>query len=100
MKKASCTVIYNPETKQMYNITVNYKGHTIPLLWYNPQENAQPYKYKSFSEMYKTVLNQLKQNNFYVGKYTEFNSKWHDIQWIDINNPYRIEKYSLSFVEG
>ena len=96
MKKVVCTVIYRKSTNQIYNLTVNYKGSLTPLVRYYDGENPPPYKYQYFNDMYKSVLNILKNNNMYVGKYNEFNTIWYDIQWIDIDNPCTIHKYAYT----
>ena len=94
MKKASATVLYKGSTNQIYYLALNYKNNLIPMINYS-REKVQPYKYPTFNAMYKTVLNFAKNNGFYYASYKEFNCTWYDIQWIDIENPEKIEKYGF-----
>ncbi len=97
MKKASAIVLYDAKSNQIYNLTINHNGNIIPLINYS-ESKVTPYKYKTFNEMYKCVLNFAKNNNFYYGRYKEFGSIWFDVSWIDINNPTKIQKFA--FKEG
>lgn len=78
MRKVSATVIYN--------LTVNHKGVLIPLV---------AYEKRTFQTMYKSVLNILKNNNFYCGHYEQFGRRWYDIQFINLENPVNIEKFGM-----
>lgn len=98
MKKASATVIYDSKTNKIYNFTINYKGALIPLIRYKPKEQMHIYSYESFQRMYKSVINIAKVNGFYFGKYIEFGVEWYNIEWIDINNQYEINKHSYKGV--
>lgn len=64
MKKASAIVLYDAKSNQIYNLTINHNGNIIPLINYS-ESKVTPYKYKTFNEMYKCVLNFAKNNNFY-----------------------------------
>lgn len=94
MKKASAIVLYNAQTRQIFNLTINHNGSLIPLIDYS-KEKVQPYCYKSFMAMYETILNFARNNGFYYGKYNEFGAIWYDVSWIDINNPVKIEKFGF-----
>lgn len=96
MKKVVCTVIYRKNTNQIYNITVNHQGSITPLVRYSETDNPSPYKYQSFKAMFDSVLAILKNNNMCVGKYERFSAIWYDIQWIDLENPYTINKYAYA----
>ena len=85
MKKVSATVIYRDNT--IYNLTVNHKGNLTQLVT-NDSENSNG----SFQDMYKRVLMALKNNNLYCGCYEMFNQRWYDIQFINLDRPFTIEK--------
>lgn len=84
MRKVSATVIYKDNT--LYNLTVNHKGVLIPLV---------AYEKRTFQTMYESVLNILKNNNFYCGYYEQFRRRWYDIQFINLENPVNIEKFGM-----
>jgi hypothetical protein len=92
-KKVTATVIYKGH--RCYNLTVNHKGNLIPLIRYDMDSNL-PFDYPSFQDMYAAVLNTIKFNRFTVFHHHEFNSDWYDIQFIDINNPVKINKYGFN----
>ena len=85
MKKVSATVIYRDNT--IYNLTVNHKGNLTQLVT-NDSANSNG----SFQDMYKRVLNTLKNNNLYCGYYDVFNRRWYDIQFINLDSPFTIDK--------
>ena len=93
MKKVTATVIY--KDNMLYNLTVVHKNAIIPLVRYSLEKDTKPYKYTCFNDLYKSVLNILKNNGFYTGFYTQFGRKWYDIQFINLNNPVNIEKFGL-----
>lgn len=93
MRKATATVIY--KDNMLYNLTVNHKSNITPLVRYDLNDSPKPYKYTCFNDLYKAVLNILKNNEFYTGFYTQFGRKWYDIQFINLNNPVNIEKFGL-----
>ena len=92
MKKASATIIYNGETKQIVYAAINYKGTLIPFINYD-KETQLAYKHNSFAQMYEAILNIAKHNGFYFDSYKQFGTTWYNIQWIDCTNPSRIDKY-------
>lgn len=93
MKKASCTIIWDSRTKQLYYMAINHNNTIIPLVRYNQDMLEKPYCYNTIQELYKSILNIVKQNGYYLSKYKEFGAAWYDIQWIDRKNPCKIEKY-------
>ena len=93
MRKVSATVIYKDNT--LYNLTVNRKGVLIPLIAYDETSVKHPYEKRTFQTMYKSVLNILKNNNFYCGYYEQFGRRWYDIQFINLENPVNIEKFGM-----
>lgn len=93
MRKATAKVIY--KDNMLYNLTVNHKSIITPLVRYDLNDSPKPYKYTCFNDLYKAVLNILKNNGFYTGFYTQFGRKWYDIQFINLNNPVIIEKFGL-----
>ena len=102
MKKAVGTVIYKSSTNQTYNITVTtQKGIKITLLQYNLTQKEKPYCYSCFNDLYKSVLTIAKNNNFYFDTLDLFGEKengraWYNIQWIDLDNPCYINRYSYN----
>lgn len=96
MKKVLAIVLYMKSTLQIYSLTAVHKSENIPLIRYNVNDTIQPFKYQQFNDLYKSVLNILKENNMYVSKYQEFNTVWYNIQWIDIENPYNVKKYPFT----
>lgn len=93
MKKAIATVIY--KNNMIYNLTVNHKNAIIPLVRYDFNDSAKPYKYICFNDLYKSVLNILKNNNFYCGYYDQFGRRWYNILFINLENPNVIEKFGF-----
>lgn len=89
MRKAtSVTVVYNKYF--LYSVTINYKGDLIPFDYSN-----NPKQYKSFTCLYYGVLQLLKNNDFYVKKWFNFDSWFYDIQFIWIKKPYKIDHFGL-----
>ncbi|HPJ12940.1 MAG TPA: hypothetical protein PLV00_06105 [Caldisericia bacterium] len=93
MRKVSVTVIYKDNT--LYNLTVNHKGSLINLVSYDGTNEKQPYGKCTFQTMYKSILNILKNNNFYCSYYEQFGQRWYDIQFINLENPVNIEKFGM-----
>ena len=85
MKKVSATVIYRDNT--IYNLTVNHKGNLTQLVT-NDSANSNG----SFHDMYTRVLKILKNNSLYCSYYDMFNKRWYDIQFINLDRPFTIEK--------
>ena len=88
MIKVSATVIY--KDNWIYNLTVNHKGKLTALIAYDETDVN-----RNFQTMYKSVLNILKNNNFYCGYYEEFGKRWYDIQFINLDNPVEINKFGI-----
>lgn len=93
MKKVSATVIYKDNL--IYNLTVNHKGNLITLVAYDETSVKHPYEKRTFKTMYKSILNILKNNNFYCGYYEEFGKWWYDIQFINLENPVEVNKFGI-----
>ena len=91
--KALATVIYKDNT--IYNLTVNHKGVLITLVAYDEINVKHPYEKRTFQTMYKSVLNILKNNNFYCDYYEQLGLRWYDIQFINLDNPVNIEKFGM-----
>lgn len=99
MKKVKgCTVIYKSGTNQIYNITVNTPSEVmVTLLQYSDTNaNDQPYRYSSFQMLYRTVLQILHNNNWYVGSHSAFGGIWYHIDFIDLNNPTEIHRFGTA----
>ena len=95
MKKCTCTVIYRyiENRYELINITVKHKHENILLYGYQDFR----YRHVYFNKMYESVLEILKNNNFYVHNWKMFESTWYDIDFIDIDNP-EINRYSYGGV--
>lgn len=97
MKKVNCICLHS-NYKKIYNITVITKtGENITLLRYDRKEN--PYEYKTFKELYKSVLNLLKNNGFYVGKEKMFDTYYYNIQFVNLAFSSEVEKLPYNKVE-
>ena len=83
MKKASAIVLYDAQSNQIYNLTINHNGNLIPLINYS-ESKATPYKYKTFNEMLR-VLASVTSNIEYFGS-REFVE--HFTESIEKNNSY------------
>jgi len=90
VKKCVATVIYR--NNMVYNLTVNCRGESIPLVRYD-LNGVTPYKYESFQRMYHAILNTLANNNFYVEKFHDFGKTLYNIQFINLDNPVEIERF-------
>lgn len=84
MKKCNCIVTYNGS--KLYSIYANTENNLIELF-------RGEKEYNSFNELYENVLLWLKNNNLYVKNYDEFNKKLYNINFIDIYNPSKIERF-------
>lgn len=93
MRKVTATVIYKDNI--IYNLTVNHKGVLTTLVAYDETSVKHPYEERKFQTMYKSVLNILKNNNFYCGYYEVFGIRWYDIQFINLENPVKIEQFGI-----
>lgn len=95
MRKVTAICVHD-NMKQIYNLSVvTSQGITIELVRYKKGDKIKPYCYFDFQDLYKSVLNLLKQNDFYVSKYTAFESDFYNVNFIDMNNPCKIEKYGF-----
>lgn len=92
MKKCTCTVIYRyvENRYELINITAKHKHENISLY-------TTSGRYLLFDEMYSAVLALLKANSFYVHTWKMYESTWHDIDFIDIDN-WEINRYSYGGV--
>ena len=96
MKKVKCTVLYSysKEFGENYytikKILVKHKNENIMLF-----ENSWVPKYHFFQNLYSFVLMVLKNNNFYVHKWNEFNTTFYDIDFVNIDT-LEIERFALT----
>lgn len=87
MKKCTAVVTYDSATNHIINIGLtDTKGLLINLKFSN-------LKGKCFQTLYTNVLKILKNNNYYVEKWTAFDAVWHNIVWADINDPGSLKRY-------
>ena len=96
MIKVNAICIY--KDNMIYNLTVQHKHSNITLIRYDVQEDIiypQPYKHKTFNDMYETILSILKVNNMCCGFIEQFGKKWYDIAFINIDIPYMVDRYGI-----
>lgn len=99
MKKVVATCIYSehwedgPRVFQCWNFTVNHNGNNITLVEY--QFGAKPYEYRKFNDLYKSLLNILKNNGYYTQVSSEFGLDFYNIQFIKLGTA-TISKYGYT----
>lgn len=94
MKRVKAICIY--KDNKIYNLTALSMNSNIPLIRYDLEDTkVTPCHHNSFNEMYEDVLSVLKSNDMRCGYYEEFNKKWYDISFIDLDNPTVINKYGI-----
>ena len=91
----SVIAIYDSTTNQLYNVTVITKdAERVTLLQYFKGSGAQPYRHRTFQDVYSTVLSLLYQNGFKVKSWQDFGKDWYNIQWIDLYSPTTVGRFS------
>lgn len=95
MRKVTATAIY--KENRLYNLSVLHGSNLIPLVRYE-LTGAQPFEYNNFQALYTAVLNLLKSNGFYVDSYKEFGRRWYNIQFLNLENPVKLEKHGYKEV--
>ena len=96
MKKVSAIVVYSEKVTyfQVYNLTVKTKdSERITLISY-PCNSDLPYKYAYFQDMYQSILNILKNNNFYVKQWKDYGCLWYDIDFVNVDD-YNVQRYAF-----
>lgn len=64
MRKVTAICVHD-NMKRIYNLSVvTSQGITVELVRYKKEDEIKPYCYSDFQDLYKSVLNLLKQNNF------------------------------------
>lgn len=96
MQKVNCIVMYSyNDSYKIHNITVKHKNENITL--YNDTftlHRLYKTRFNVFNDLYKNVLDILKVNGFYVHSWNIFNSKWYNIDFIDIDT-LSIDRFAL-----
>lgn len=91
MRTVDCIVVHDSRIK-ICNVTViTREGNQITLLS-NPDPVLR-YEYRTFKDMYRTVLNLLKNNDFKVQRSKQIDTYLYNIQWIDCNYPWEVSRY-------
>lgn len=90
MKKCTCTALY--ETR------VN--GYTLHKIIIKTRERSNiifigMHGFNSFNELYEHILKVLKNNNYYVYSWKEFNALWYDVDFLNIKT-LEIERFSYN----
>lgn len=94
MKKVKAICIY--KDNKVYNLTALLKDTSVPLIIYDLEDTRiTPCPHDTFEDMYRDVLGVLKCNDMYCGHYTEFNRKWYDIVFINLDDPTKVNRYSI-----
>lgn len=94
MRKVKAICVY--KDNKVYNLTAQLKDTNITLIHYDLEDTKiTPFHHTTFEDLYRSVLGVLKNNDMYVGHYEEFNRKWYDISFIDLNNPTVVSRYSI-----
>ena len=94
MRKVNAVILWNHKTNQIYNLTVTTRqGVDITLIRYTPADDPEPYRYKTLNDLITSVLNILKNNNFYMTGYKQFGMTFFPLLFVDINYPYQFNKY-------
>lgn len=86
MKKVKAICIFKriDDKYIIVDFTVQIKRDLV-CLCHNYDESIA-YKYVNFKDLYASLLNLLKSNNFYVEKWNEYDTVWYDIAFIDESN--------------
>ena len=95
MRKVTATAIY--KGNKLYGLSVLHRNSLIPIVRYD-LTGAQPFEYNNFQALYTAVLNLLKSNGFYVDSYKEFGCRWYNIQFLNLENPVKLEKHGYKEV--
>ena len=100
MRKVTATALWNHKTNQLYNLTVTTcAGVDICLVRYTPEGTPAPYRYNTLNDLIKSVLQILKNNNFYMTGYKQFGMTFYPLLFVDINSPYEFKKYGYKNME-
>lgn len=95
MRKVTATAIY--KGNKLYSLSVLCRNSLIPIVRYD-LTGVQPCEYNNFQALYTAVLNLLKSNGFYVDSYKEFGCRWYNIQFLNLENPVKLEKHGYKEV--
>lgn len=99
MRKVKAICIY--KDNRIYNLTALLGHSSVTLLQYDLEDTkTTPCSHDNFEDLYRDVLLLLRYNDMYCSHYREFNRDWYDIAFININNPTKVCKYSVSVKEG
>ena len=85
MQKVTAICLHKGYQKIVNFTAVKANGDLVPLIHDNPDSIA--YKYTHFLDMYRSLLNILKQNGFYVAHWKDFGADFYSINFIDVENP-------------
>ena len=85
MQKVTAICLHKGYQKIVNFTAVKANGDLVPLIHDNTDSIA--YKYIHFLDMYRSLLNILKQNGFYVAHWKDFGADFYSINFIDVENP-------------
>ena len=78
---------------QIFNVTfIDRKGN--PITMYDSKDDVFHPVYQSFTHMYNAILILARNNGYTIPYYKEAGVKWYNIQWCDIANPNRFDRYA------
>lgn len=86
MRHCSATVLYRKQTNQILRIRVSEKANSnfaYDILNYELYD-TKPYQYKHLNDMYKSVLQLMKNHNLVPYSYYQFGAYVYDITFIDV----------------
>lgn len=94
MRKVTATCIYTSRWEnghktafQCWNFTVNHNGNNITLVQYLPAQKPYPYEYADFNDLYRFLINTLKNNGYYTQVTSQFGRDFYNIQFIELGMP-------------
>ena len=94
MRKVSGIVTYTDHgmyyTLESMTVITSNKHHISLVV----REKVEPYHYEHFTDLYKTVLNIAKNNDFYFDSFRAFETDWYDIAWIESAIPWKHSQFS------
>lgn len=94
MKRVKAICIY--KDNRIYNLTALSMNTNITLIHYDLGDTKiTPCHHENFEDMYRDVLSVLNSNDMRCGYYEEFNRRWYDISFIDLNDPTVVSKHSI-----
>ena len=94
MKTVKAICIY--KDNRVYNFTAQLKDSNVTLIHYDLEDTKiTPCYHDTFEDLYKDLLGVLKSNDMRCNYYEEFNKKWYDISFINLDNPTEVSRHGI-----